>query len=199
MGTPVDPGEKGVDCDAMTPDRWPPGQTPKYLMVMFSNIVQCPWPPPPLPEPPNGEFVLTQDPLVPCLWSRTDAYFSFQYDIHLGASTLQIWDGHMLLAFFNRIVHVGWEYFYNERTCPVGTRYAEGDAFIDLYDFPGTAYQLLHDYGLAPTDYTRFDVLHVPDEPSYVQVRRFGNVRTPTNIKIKTDATHKDQYEMFEA
>jgi len=80
----------------------------------------------------------------------------------------------------------------------MGHHHADGSAFTDLFDFPGTAHQLLHDYGLAPVDYTKFDVFGCEGEPPYIQVRRFGNVRTPTNVKIKTDDTHKDQYEMFE-
>ncbi|MBA7691551.1 hypothetical protein ES703_100096 [subsurface metagenome] len=198
MGTPVVPGEKGVDCPGCTPDFWAPGQTPKYVMVMFTRITKgLVWQPGD-PEPPNGEFVLTQVPGVPCLWTRLDDYFKFEYDIRLGASTLEIFDGHWLPAFRSVETIPCWEYFHSSLAPPGGWRYNEGDGFIDLYDFPGTAYQLLHDYNLAPTEYTRFDVLPVPDGPPYVQVRRFGNVRTPTNIKIKTDATHKDQYEMFE-
>lgn len=198
MGTPVVPGEKGDDCPAMTPDPWPADKTPKYLLATFHHIIACPFDPG-KPDPPNGDFVLTQDPLNPCLWTRADAYFSFQYDIRLGASTLQIWDGHMLLAFHSVVTDVGWAYFHSDRLCPIGTRYAEGDAFVDLFDFPGTAHQLMYEYGLNPSERSKFDVLPVPDEPPYVQVRRFGNIRTPMNIKIKTDATHKDQFEMFEA
>jgi len=199
MGTPVVPGEKGDDCPTCTPDIWAPGQTPKYLMVMLTGIIGSPLLPPEFPDPPNGDWILTQSEITPCLWNLWSGGLTFVYQTTAINTQLRIMFGPIDIVFISVVTEPCWAYFASSLVSGPGVPYAEGTAFIDLYDFPGTAYQLLHDYNLAPTEHTKFEVHEVPGEPPYVQVRRFGNVRTPTNIAIKTDATHKDQYEMFEA
>lgn len=198
MGIEVEPGEKGDDCPHCTPDIWEPGHTPKHLLVMVTGIVSCPAPPPIHPAPPDGEWLLTQNPAAPCQWFKIVEEFDLLYRVFVDKTIFQIRDVDGFLAFDASQAEPCWAYFANSVVCAPDVNYHEGSAFIDLYDFPGTAYQLMHEYNLGPAEHTKFEVHEVPAEPPYVQVRRFGNIRTPMNIAIKTDATHKDQYEMFE-
>lgn len=198
MGAPIEEGEKGDDCPVCTPEIWEPGHTPKYLMVMISGVVKCPVEPPPIPDPPNGDWILTQNPVNPCVWEHHHADFHLVYQIAAIQTSFVVFGIHNILAFSDVVPDLCWAYFASTLACGVIQTYAEGTAFIDLYDFPGTAYQLMVEYGLNTAEKSKFDVHEVPGEPPYVQVRRFGNIRTPMNIAIKTDATHKDQYETFE-
>lgn len=199
MGTPVEPGEKGFDCQHSTPIPFPIGQTPKYLMVMFTDIQKCVGAPPAAPDPPNGPWILTQNAVQHCIWQNFTGAWMVTYTIGVNFTRLELRNGGAGNIFHSWVGEPAWAHFVNDLECQPLAWLGHGFGFVDLFDFPGTAYQLLHDYNLAPVDYTKFDVFRCKGEPPYVQVRRFGNVRTPTNIKIKTDATHKDQYEMFEA
>lgn len=191
MGTPVVPGEKGDDCLLI----YPAGETPKYLLAAFTGIGKCPaWG----EAGPNGEHILTQDLIVPCLWEKRWDTNLVRYIVQAGQSILRLhYGGHE--RFYGRTFITGSENFTNVWECPPASGiYPGGTGYVDLFDFPGRAYQQAHDFGLMPVAYTRFDVFTCPNEPAYVSVRRFGNVRTPTNIAIKFDATHYDQWEMFE-
>lgn len=191
MGTFVTPGEKGDDCLLI----YPAGETPKYLLAVFTQIEMCPGI---LLEPRNGTFILTQDPILPCVWERVEGILHIHYIVDINGSRLSSWRA--LIPYFNsHSDEPGMDNFANEVNCggapPV---IAPGFGYVDLFDYPGRAYQQAHDFNFMPIPWTKFDVYACPDEPAYVSVRRFANVRTPTNIQIKFDATHYDQWDMFE-
>lgn len=198
MGHPIEPGEKGVDCPHCTPGTWAVGNTPKYLMVMVTGIVSCPAPPPIHFAPPNGAWILEQKIGGPCEWFYIKYPWHLRYTVTAVDSRFYIRDVDGFLAFDDVVATPCEEHFTNSVICAPNVNYHEGSAFIDLFDFPGTAYQLMYEYGLNPDPRSRLEVYEVPGEGAYVQVRRCANIYTPMNIRIKTDATHKDQYEMFE-
>jgi len=72
----------GVNC----PDRFDPGNTPKYLYCRFSGMVQCPdWPPVYYTTPPNDRpFKLTQVSGIPCRWEFLDVDWFIQFTFAIG-------------------------------------------------------------------------------------------------------------------
>lgn len=191
MGTPVEPGKKGDDCLLI----YPPGNTPKYLLAEFTDIEMCPGI---MLEPRNGAFILTQSPISPCTWERINGIEHIHYIVDINGSRLSSWS-HLIPYFNSHSAEPGMGTFENEVNCGgIPPVIAPGFGYVDLFDFPGRAWQQAHDFNLMPTAYTKFDVFTCLDEPAWVSVRRFGNVRTPTNVKVKFDATHYDQWEMFE-
>lgn len=191
MGTPVEPGEKGDDCL----HTHPAGETPKYLLCVLEGMSYCGLIG---GTPPNGSHILTQSAFVPCLWEKTWGDYKINYSVAPPTSTLRAW--YFANLYFRQTVEiVAAEHFANEAVCPEAPPwFIGGTGYVDLYDFPARAYQQAHDFNLMPIAYTKFEVYGCPDEPAYISVRRFGNVRTPTNIAIKFDATHYDQWDMFE-
>lgn len=71
QATPPPPviGDHCAHCDGVL---WPAGQTPKFPRVTFSDLVKCPLA---VSDPPDGTYVLTQDPVDPCLWEYFDSLF----------------------------------------------------------------------------------------------------------------------------
>lgn len=68
MGTPLPcpPIKSGSDCPACTPGRWPSGETPKFVYVMFWKIINCGVS---SYSAPNGHvFTLEQNPANICNW-----------------------------------------------------------------------------------------------------------------------------------
>lgn len=62
------------DCDA---GLFPDG-TPKYILLSVSGISVCaPWP----IEPPNGSWLLEQQPGQPCSWGLVDDPYTFQANL----------------------------------------------------------------------------------------------------------------------
>lgn len=195
MGIIVEPGEKGPDCSHATPDLWPSGSTPKFLLCNITGMTPCPgW----LTTPTNWTGILTQMALNPCMWEWRSFPDRVWTSLDADGSHLQALLGGNY-CFFHHIAGVEVEHFTNQMKCPpafivpIG-----GTGYVDKFDFPGRAYQQAHDFNFMPVGYTKFEYRNCPAEPAYVTVRRFGNVRTPTNIAIKFDATHYDQWEMFE-
>lgn len=70
MGTPLPcpPIDHGSDCPACTPGRWPVGENPKFVYVMFFNIIDCGVSSYPAP---NGKvFTLEQNIGNICNWQH---------------------------------------------------------------------------------------------------------------------------------
>ncbi len=195
MGTFVTPGEKGPDCVTATPEVWPTGKTPKYLLCNLVGMTGCIHGPETIPD---RIVILTQDDLNYCLWKSPFGDDHVRTSIDIDGSHLQAWwEGKQV--FMCHTTEKSTEHFNNIMKClPDLIHDIGGSGYIDKFDYPGRAYQQAHDFNFMPIPWTKFDVYSVPGEPAYVTVRRFANVRTPTNIKIKFDATHYDQWDMFE-
>lgn len=72
---------------------FPEDETPKYLYVRFSEIVNCPGGPPGgFPIPPNDRlFKLTQNPLQPCQWIYSSPEWYIQLLIAAGPLRIFLW------------------------------------------------------------------------------------------------------------
>jgi len=66
---PPVPGDNCVRCDNVL---WTPGNTPRFVPVTFSELIQCPGCP---TDPPNGKWWFEQHPGIACYWLYVDSVY----------------------------------------------------------------------------------------------------------------------------
>jgi hypothetical protein len=184
MGIPVGTIEYGFDCTACA-FCFPPGKTPKYIVVKFMAISKCYEHPG--PDPPNGvDFFLTQKSISdPCKWSN---YFH-------GESP--IWDVYYYAGYGNddpSVLGMG----YTPGPTPVFNAYI-GDAcgtifpynFIECPDYPygdgSGEVSFLADP--IPVDLTETKALHPGESNLYEKTPTIENL-ADYRIANKQDKTN---------
>lgn len=90
MGLPMPPppiiGDGCAMCDNVL---WLPGATPKNPTALVAGLVKCPMAP---HDPPDGPYIMTQDPGVPCWWWYKDAEFQMHCGVSAVVSFFDIYD-----------------------------------------------------------------------------------------------------------
>lgn len=88
MGTPIPPpppiGDGCIHCESVL---WPVGSTPKFVQVVFANIIACVRANFPAP---NLSFVMQQDDSLPCEWIYEDDMYKVYWRLYAPSSHLTI-------------------------------------------------------------------------------------------------------------
>jgi len=87
MGIDVNREDYGDDClTCFAADK-----TPRYLWGSLRDVQKGNGWMPIFPEPPNGDFMLTQHPIVPCFWSGAIGGFTITFETAGPGTLIIIW------------------------------------------------------------------------------------------------------------
>lgn len=186
MGEPIPnpPIEYGNDCVQCTPLRWPANENPKYVYVMFWNLVDCGWSPHPAP---NGQiFKLEQVPGTPCLWHKSIGTWVVNWYARRPAgaqSQLNLADHHGWNFFFAISLQCPFEYWtYTNLQAACILMYAASAGFATIW-WNSTITELIEGAGLVPGRSLFYELFKAAGN---TEVHKFCDLYQRTNIKIKT-------------
>jgi len=184
MGLPLPEPEYGNDCLAC----WPPGETPKFVLMMITGAVGCPFGPPPF-DPANSAWILPQT--NPCEWLLSVGVY--------GLSIERDYPGGFTL--FTQ-VNTGRRTFYSAPADPCASggdnmqictypffTGTDGSCFVDFLPWPATPRMLCDDYGLLPSEDTFTDPYIIETEPPTTVVFTLANIKYSTKLRIRYDYT----------
>lgn len=184
MGTPIPEDgnlfEPGIDCNACEPTLWANGMTPKFVKVVFRDIVKCDVN---YPDPPNDVlFHLQQNAGDPCLWEwrglwhGLDIEITWEHNDPLNLTNLSLYDyttGGYWFVYWDapKCQPPNGESLPNQLTCPDPSSPLGEAGSVKVFwspdNVPGA---LTHDYGFHPTDTNLSDQIFHPDGDRTVRI-----------------------------
>lgn len=193
MGIDVNREDYGDDCLTC----FAAGKTPKYLWGSLRDVEKGNGWMPIFPEPPNGDFMLTQHPVVPCFWSGAIGGFTITFETAGPGTLIIIWHPIAGGAFRGFSANDCVWFFSNTQDVPLGWPYFSGEVSLYFRE-PGSFNSLSDTRDLInmPHDLEcKAEVYHLSTD-QYVAMfsRKWDN----SSIRIKMDKAHYDQYETFE-
>ena len=167
MGNWTQPNPPGNDCIAC----FTAGETPSKIAVVFADIVLCFGGPP----EPNGEFILEQNPGVPCEWRLIDGLTSIYWILNdAGTSHLQQWWGGAKV--FTATVGAPCSLnFANELVCAVDFEDGElgtGQIHTDLAGESYVVAEVMDLINMPKSENTNYEVYPVDAEQDVVLLAR---------------------------
>lgn len=182
MGTPADKPVYGYNCSSGVPDLWLDGETPRFVTVTFSGIVNCWGTPPDLP--PRNSWVLQNSESFPCNWTYSDADgWYVEWGIGLAGSILSLQNTTTGQVYFSCTdPSVCQTHFVNSLVCPAN-HYGEGIGDIS-WGPDTTVMTVADDYGFCPLTGTLYDKISVGIDHSIIKL---ANRKDKTNCLFYVD------------
>jgi len=176
--------EIGSDCSAC----WNPGETPKFIRAVFTDVTACPHDPP-LPPAPNGYvFTMEQNPADPCHWRGSAFVNGAWWDCEYYAVYSYVFLGcgypYNLSYFYSFWNEECVDYMMNMLTCETG--FGCGGFVILTKNLNYVPYIIAHEYNFLPL---AGGLYNRNGSDPVVQCYKLANKKDHSNCLFKIDTS----------